>query len=123
MNRKLFLALALLLAPACRTADPYDADDPRPQGALLVVQNQNFADIDVFAVGDGLATRVGTVTGNSTTRFAISESLRSSQQLRIVGTPIGGNGRATTGPIQVQGGETITFVISPTLRGSSVTIR
>ena len=32
----------------------------------LTVQNQNFYDMDVYVVSEGLATRVGDVTGNST---------------------------------------------------------
>ena len=42
------------------------------QGAVgLVVQNQNFYDMDVYVVSEGLATRVGDVTGNSTARFTL----------------------------------------------------
>src|SRR5438067_4365929 len=43
------------------------------QGAVgLVVQNQNFYDMDVYVVSEGLATRVGDVTGNSTALHARS---------------------------------------------------
>jgi hypothetical protein len=123
MKHKFVLVLAIVLSSACRSADPYDVNEPRPQGAMLVVNNQYFYDMDLYAVGDGLATRIGTVTGNSTGRFALNESLRSSTNLQIVGTPIGGNGRASTGLIHPSGGETITFTISPTLRGNAVLIR
>jgi hypothetical protein len=90
---------------------------------LLAVQNQNFDDIDVCAVAGGLATRIGTVTGNSTARFGLSDVLYNMPDFRIVATPIGGNGRASTGPISVSSGQTIQFTIAPVARMSSVMVR
>ncbi len=88
----------------------------------LTVHNDNFLDMDVYLVSQGLATRVGTVTGNGTRNFVLNASV-ASQDLRIVATPIGGNGRATTGTITVTPGQTIDFRIGSTLRNSSVLIR
>jgi hypothetical protein len=107
---------------ACRSAGPYDVAQ-QANSATLVVQNQNFNDVDVYAVAGGLATRIGTVTGNSTARFGLSEALYNSPDFRIVATPIGGNGRASTGPISVSSGQTIEFTIAPVLRMSSVMVR
>jgi hypothetical protein len=119
------LALAGLLlaaAPACRSANPYAAG--QEQDAVgLVVRNDNFADVDVYAIADGLPTRIGTVTGNSTARFDLSSSLYHATDLHIVGTPIGGNGRASSGPLQVGPGQTIMFTIAPVLRQSSASVR
>ena len=97
---------------------------PGTQGSVnLVVQNQNFYDMDVYVVSEGLATRIGDVTGNSTARFTLDPSFFPSSELRIVGTPIGGNGRASSGPLNVAPGQTVTFTIGSTLRQSSATIR
>jgi hypothetical protein len=115
-------ALVLTSMPACRSANPYAAGTQQ-NGVDLVVRNDNFADMDLYAVADGLPTRIGTVTGNSTQRFELSESMYRSTDLRIVGTPIGGNGRASSGPIQVGAGQTIYFSIAPVLRQSSVSVR
>jgi hypothetical protein len=119
------LALASCLvsaAPACRSAGPYDVSQ-QANTATLVVQNQNFNDVDVYAVAGGLATRIGTVTGNSTGRFGLSEALYTAPDFRIVATPIGGNGRASTGPLVVSPGQTIEFTVAPVLRMSSVMLR
>ena len=94
------------------------------QGAVgLVVQNQNFYDVDVYVVSEGLATRVGDVTGNSTGRFALDPSFFPSNELRIIATPVGGNGRASSGALNVAPGQVITFTIAPVLRQSSAIVR
>jgi hypothetical protein len=74
------------------------------------------------AVSDGLATRLGTVNGNNSRIFTLNPSL-AVRDLRIVATPIGGNGQASTGEVIVSPGQTIEFRIGSTLRNSSVSIR
>jgi hypothetical protein len=118
------LALAISLgtfSTACRSSNAYEVGrDAEAVG--LVVQNDNFADMDIYAVASGLATRVGTVNGGRTERFDLSSSLYNASDLRIVGAPIGGNGRASTGSIVVHRGNTIHFTIAPMLGASSVSI-
>ena len=99
------------------------AGDLAPATAIgLTVENQNFLDMDVYAVSDGLATRVGTVTGNSKRSFMLHPSM-ATRDLRIVATPIGGNGRASSGDVIVSPGQTIDFRIGSLLRNSTVVIR
>jgi hypothetical protein len=94
------------------------------QGAVgLVVQNQNFYDMDIYVVSEGVATRIGDVNGNSTARFRLDPSFFPSNELRVVATPVGGNGRAFSGPLNVGPGQSIVFTIAPVLRQSSAAIR
>jgi len=94
------------------------------QGAVgLVVENQNFYDMDLYVVSEGLATRIGDVTGNSTARFTLDPSFFPSNELRIIATPVGGNGRASSGPLNVAAGQSIVFTIAPVLRQSSAIVR
>ena len=94
------------------------------QGAVgLVVQNQNFYDMDLYVVSEGLATRIGDVGGNSSAHFTLDSSFFPSSEFRIIATPVGGNGRASSGPLNVGPGQTITFTIAAVLRQSSATIR
>jgi len=94
------------------------------QGAVgLVVQNQNFYDMDVYIVSEGLATRIGDVTGNSTGHFTLDPSFFPSNELRVIATPVGGNGRASSGALNVAPGQTISFTIAPVLRQSSAAVR
>jgi hypothetical protein len=90
----------------------------------LVVQNNNFADLDVFAVRDGdVTTRLGMVTGESTARFAVDPSLFPTGQLGLVARPIGGSGVARSGPVLVSSGQIVTFTIEPDLRSSMATVQ
>jgi hypothetical protein len=117
-------AATLGSATACSRSSEYEAaGDIAPANKIAVhVQNDNFLDVDVYAVSEGIATRLGTVTGNGSRTFVIDPSL-AAQDLRIVATPIGGNGRASTGSIVVGPGQTVDFRVGSTLRNSSVIIR
>jgi hypothetical protein len=99
------------------------AGEVAPAGAIgLHVRNNNFLDMDVYAVSAGLATRLGTVTGNSSRNFVLDPSV-ATPDLRIVAAPIGGNGRASTGQVLAAPGQTIDFTIGSVLRNSTVFIR
>ena len=123
------IALAAMLAgpaalSACRTANPYDAENPKPEDAMLIVENQNFYDVDIYALSTGLSTRIGTVTGtNGTARFALSPTIIGASDFRLIAAPIGGNGRASSGPLLVSGGRTIKFTITPSLAQSHAEVQ
>jgi hypothetical protein len=119
----LFAAFAAASAASACSHTGQAAGDLAPASAIgLNVTNQNFLDMDVYAVSDGLATRLGTVNGNNSRIFTLNPSL-AVRDLRIVATPIGGNGQASTGEVIVSPGQTIEFRIGSTLRNSSVSIR
>src|SRR4051794_29087297 len=78
-----------------------EAGEVAPDAAVnLHIANENFLDMDVYAVMDGVSTRVGTVTGNGSRDFSISGAY-ANRDLRIIATPIGGSGRASTGSVNV----------------------
>lgn len=94
------------------------------QAVSLVVRNDNYADLDVFAVSsDGQRTRVGMVNGNRTARFRLAPNITASGQVRIVAAPIGGRGSASTGTVNVIKGQTIQFTVAPVLSQSTVQVR
>jgi hypothetical protein len=127
MRTTRYVVFALLAAlsgtSACRSASPYDVNEAQPGNITLVVRNNNYNDVDVYAVSSGLATRVGTVTGNSSATFTLNPTLVGPTDFRIVATPIGGNGRASTGPLVVSQGQTIEFTVGPVLSQSTVSVR
>ncbi len=116
-------AVATMPLTACSHSNEAAGDVVPMEGLALHVANDNFLDMDVYAVSDGVATRVGTVTGNGARDFRIRGSLAINGDLRIVATPIGGAGRASTGSLSVAAGQTIDFRIGSTLANSSVFIR
>src|SRR5689334_3545835 len=120
----LFAAAATVpVASACSHTQEAGGEVAPATAIGLHVKNDNFLDMDVYAVSDGLATRLGTVTGNGSRNFVLDPSITSNQDFRIVATPIGGNGRASSGNILVGPGQTIDFTIGAILRNSNVFIR
>lgn len=123
VGRAITALLTAVLAVSGACARNHAPGDIAPANGITVdVNNENFYDMDVYVVSYGLATRLGTVTGNHEESFVLDPSVVS-QDLRIVAAPIGGNGRATTGPLVVAPGQTVTFKIAPLLRNSSTFIR
>ena len=127
LRSRIRLALMLLLsagtASACRSASPYDVNQ-EGSGVMIVVRNQNFSDMDVYAIASGLPSRLGTVTGNSSQTFKVNESfVAGTGDFRLVATPIGGNGRASSGPLQVSGGRTVYFTIGSSLAQSNASVQ
>src|SRR5947207_15301605 len=70
----------------------------------LKVVNDNYNDIDVYAVRNGERTRVGTVTGNSSQSFTLDRSLFPTNDVTLVAVPIGGFGAASSGRLSVSPG-------------------
>lgn len=96
---------------------------PGDSTVTLAVQNDNYADMNVWVVSYGLPTLLGVVPGNGRQSFTLAESVTRGPDLRIVAAPIGGNGRAGSGQLLVQPGQTIDFHIAPRLRMSTATVR
>jgi hypothetical protein len=117
------IAAGLPMAGACAHTGQASGDVAPTAAIGLRVRNDNFLDMDVYGVSAGLATRLGTVTGNTTRNFVLDASMADGRDFSVVATPIGGNGRASTGTIAVSPGQTIDFKIGSTLRNSSVIIR
>jgi hypothetical protein len=115
-------AATVPVASACSHTQEAGGEVAPATAIGLHVKNDNFLDMDVYAVSDGLATRLGTVTGNSSRNFVLDATL-AVQDFRIVATPIGGNGRASSGAVSVSPGQTIDFTIGSILRNSTVFIR
>lgn len=110
------------VASACSHNQEAPGDIAPADRIFVHVKNENFYDMDVYAVADGLATRIGTVSGNGERNLVVSSSL-AVQDFRIVAAPIGGWGRATTGTLSVVPGQTVDFTIGTTLVNSRVYIR
>ena len=114
--------LSATAVTGCRSANAYDMTEEQG-GVTLDLKNDSFSDVDVFVIADGLATRVGEVSGTSERKFMIRESVWRAGDLRFVATPVGGNGRANSGPVNVTGGTTVFFNINSTLRNSTVSVQ
>lgn len=93
-------------------------------GATVEVQNQNFADMNVYALSEnGSPRRLGMAGGVSSTTFKLPYETFISGPVYIVAVPIGGFGAASSGAVPVRSGQTIQFTIQQDLNLSSVMLR
>jgi hypothetical protein len=82
------------------------------RSVAVVVNNNNYWDMKVYAmIGSSVPVRIGTVTGNSSIRLTVPPALFSTGTLRLVASQIGGRDVADSGPLQVLGGQAVTFTI------------
>jgi hypothetical protein len=129
---RFILALSAIVAglAACATSPRAvsqtasgDVATPESEAVSVVVRNDNYSDLDVYAIANGERTRLGMVTGNHTSRFRLAPNITSAGQVQIVASPIGGRGAASTGMVNVIKGQTIHFTVAPVLSQSSVEVR
>jgi hypothetical protein len=121
----LFAIASAASVSACGSSGGFGSasGDVVPSGEVGVdVRNQNFLDVDVFSIIDGMSTRLGTVTGNGSRHFLLDPSV-GSRDFRLIAVPIGGAGRASSGSVAVGAGQTVVFTVGSVLEQSSVIVR
>ena len=118
-------ALAPLVAVAAcatgRTTTSSAAGEVEPVRNEVTVRVDNAYSnfVDVYAVGNGIVSRLGTVNVGGPTVFRLRlGSFPPGQQIQLVAVPLAGRGRATSGPLSIEAGEVIDFRVDPLLNGS-----
>ena len=112
-TRRHFVVAALALAAAA-CSPKIRSQAPEQATATLRVENQGFADMTIYAVRSGQRTRLGTVTGNSTSRFTIPSNLIfGATTLRCLADPIGSTRTPVSDEITVQPGDEVQLIIPP----------
>ena len=126
------LATALILPPVAATAcfvfnrghqtDEQSAIADMPESEIaLNVTNHNFLDVVVYVLHDGQRTRVGMVSGSSSTVFFLPPRLLGQgREIRLYGDAIGNDDYAITDILIVQRGQYIEWTLETDLRRSSV---
>lgn len=116
MNMRLSLALAAISAfgtTGCnRNRVETDIDPNTP--TLLVVDNQSFPDMTIYALEGGRRVRLGLAGGNSQTKFTLPKYLvRSLTSIRFQADPIGSARAPVSDEIVVSPGDQVTLRIPP----------
>lgn len=121
---RVVLAAAVFLSACFHGAQPGESEEPvyRPDPIPLQVKNENYLDVNIFAVVNGLSRRLGTVNGNTTQKFNIPWNFANGQPISITATPIGGSGSASSGMLQVGMGQMIDFRVASLLRQSTASV-
>ena len=120
--------MILLAAPACfvfnrgnKPGDQSATADVSESEIALSVTNHNYLDVVVYVLHDGQRTRVGTVSGSSSTVFFLPiRLLGQGREIRLYGDAIGNDAYAVTDILVVQRGQYIEWTLETDLRRSSV---
>lgn len=120
-SRAVLAALAVISAACSHNPQP-DIDDGSRDPIVVHVKNENFLDMNVFAVASGATRRLGTVTGNGSGEFNVPWSFGSASGLVLVAQPIGSRGSASSPSLSVSPGQVIEFKVGSTLRQTTATV-
>jgi len=110
--RASLLVLAALVAVACHRGAPAPIN---PQAEVAVnVDNQNFADMNVFLIRGGQRIRLGMVPGLSTRILMVRpELIGYGTEVQFELHPIGGRANPVSETISVRPGDVIHLTIPP----------
>lgn len=118
------LAMAVIgCAPATRGAGA-GAGMASAEPTTLIVENNNWSDINVYVLRSGSRIRLGTVTSITKRRFTLPAGLSTaSGDLRLIADPIGSTRVYMSPPIQFSEGDAIIWRIENYLPMSSYMTR
>ena len=86
--------------------------------------NDNYADMNIFVMGDGSNFRLGDVTGKTTATFTLNpDRISPSLGLRLLADPVGSREAFLSDPVTVQPGSIVVLNIHPDLPQSFVILR
>jgi hypothetical protein len=114
----------LALATACNRHPQTEDDQPleKAEPIQVHVRNENFLDVNVFMIVNGVSRRLGTVTGNGSGDFKVEWGITVGQSIALQAVPIGGRGSANSGQLSIGLGQVIDFTVAPVLRQSTVSV-
>ena len=116
--------LALLCAGCASAGASHDYAAPAfSSKTFVVVTNDHWLDVNVYAMRSGVPFRLGTVRGLSSDRLALPSSLVSGGgNLRLLVDPIGSNERYSTDMLAIQPGQWVDFRVANRLSISSYSV-
>ncbi len=101
--------LALLLA-GCHSGKN-QAKQPVERGAAVLVDNQDFSDMNVYIVRSGQRYRLGMVPGFGKRLFPIKPDFLTASTLSFQADPVGGRAAPVSQEIDVRPGEEVVLTI------------
>lgn len=113
---------SLVLLPASANASGHERTVGPP--IALTVQNDNFYDVHVYAMRDGVYESMGMVLSFTTARFEIPERFTTAgADFRLLADPIGGSGVYVSDPILIAPGQGLKLTVQNALDLSTVIVQ
>jgi hypothetical protein len=113
----------MIAAPACVAGGAGGEESVPAPSAIIEVQNNNWADIVVYAVRNGMRMRLGMVTSMGRERFPLPASVfASSGDVQLLADPIGGATPYLFPPVTVHQGQRVELRLENHLPLSSLSV-
>ena len=113
---------AALLFSACASGANRASSRPDSAPVALTVTNQNWLDVDVYAIRGTARYRLGAVGGNSSATLRIPSSLIAHGDLRLMADPVGSNDVYVSDVIPVAPDQSVQLTVAPRMRMSSYAV-
>lgn len=119
----LFVGSMLLGACAGRGApDPFEGGREAEE-ITVEVYNGNYLDVVVFGMQDGMALRLGSVTGLASSTLSVPSQLVVIGQIRLLVDPVGSPEAYLSDPIMVNPGDVVVLRVASRVQQSSWSVR
>lgn len=115
------LALMLTACAAAREEDLGFSQPAPAEESVLVVQNDNLVEMDIYAVMGSTRARLGSVPAGQTAKLRLSRLLVSRPELLLQADPIGPQTAFTFPVIPVRPGVTVGMLLASSLAMSAFT--
>ena len=113
---------AALLLSACASGAKRASTGLEAAPVLLTVTNQNWLDVDVFAIRGTARYRLGAVGGNSSATLRIPANLVAHGDLRLMADPVGSNDVYVSDVIPVAPDQSLQLTVAPRMRMSTYAV-
>jgi hypothetical protein len=124
--RKNMMGAAFAVAIVLGGCTPMSANreiGTREDRAVLVIENNNWADMTIYALRDGVRSRIGQVTALGRSKFVLPSAMTTgTAELRIMADPIGSSNRWVSQPVMVLPGQELRFRLENNVNLSSYTV-
>ena len=125
MLRRVWMLVPLLLLCTTACARGGGADEPHPSDSPVRVEvtNRHALAIEVYAVGNGISQRLGTVHPGMNAHFAIPANITNSGDVELEAAPNASRQRFHSGPLLLAPGTIVQLIVAPQLFNSTATLR
>lgn len=118
------VVVAALLGACAPMAEQTASDTPINSKTQLVVDNQNWLDMNVYVVREGIGQRLGTVTSMTKATFRVPDAyVIGVSDLQVAARPIGSNEQFVSTNINVFPGSQINLQLQHVLSMSYYSVR
>jgi hypothetical protein len=116
------LGAAMLLSACASGGKRSVSNDLESKSVSLTVTNQNWLDVNIFAVRGGSRYRLGAVGGNSSATLRIPAGAMVRGEVQLMADPIGSNDVYVTDLISIAPDEQLQLTVAPRMRMSSYAV-